>query len=84
MFFDKQPEFFIEGLGISGLTYKPFAKLRLASSFMRLHVDLADTLKPVSKNKKRKALRYGKIPNELQDKIHNACWLAVKHYLNSW
>ncbi len=84
VFFDKQPAFFIEGLGVSGLTYKPFAKLRLASSFMRLHVDLADTLKPVSKNKKRKALRYGKIPNELQDKIHNACWLAVKHYLNSW
>ncbi len=82
VFYDKQPEFFVEAIGVSGLTYKPFAKVRLASSFMRLHVDLKDTLKPVSKNKKRKALRYGKVTTDIQDKVHDACWLAVKHYLN--
>ncbi len=82
MFYDKQPEFFVEAIGVSGLTYKPFAKVRLASSFMRLHVDLKDTLKPVSKNQKRKALRYGKVTADIQGKVNDACWLAVKHYLN--
>jgi hypothetical protein len=82
IYYDNQPEFYLEGLGISGLTFKPFAKLRLASSYIRLHVDLDDILKPVSKSQKRKAIRYGKIPTDLQDKIHNRCWQAVKHYLN--
>jgi len=82
IYYDNQPEFYLEGLGISGLTFKPFAKLRLASSYIRLHVDLDDILKPVSKSQKRKAIRYGKIPTDLQDKINDRCWQAVKHYLN--
>ena len=82
IYYDNQPEFYLEGLGISGLTFKPFAKLRLASSYIRLHVDLEDILKPVSKSQKRKAIRYGKIPTDLQDKIHDRCWQAVKHYAN--
>ncbi len=82
VFYDQQPEFFVEAIGVSGPTFKPFAKVRLASSFMRLHVDLNDTLKPISKNKKRKALRYGKVTSDIQAKVHDTCWLAVKHYLN--
>jgi hypothetical protein len=82
IYYDNQPEFYLEGLGISGLTFKPFAKLRLASSYIRLHVDLDDILKPVSKSQKRKAIRYGKIPTDLQDKINDRCWQAVKHYAN--
>ena len=82
IYYDNQPEFYLEGLGISGLTFKPFAKLRLASSYIRLHVDLEDILKPVSKSQKRKAIRYGKIPTDLQDKINDRCWQAVKHYAN--
>jgi len=82
IYYDNQPEFYLEGLGISGLTFKPFAKLRLASSYVRLHVDLEDILKPVSKSQKRKAIRYGKIPTDLQDKINDRCWQAVKHYAN--
>ena len=82
IYYDNQPEFYLEGLGISGLTFKPFAKLRLASSYVRLHVDLEDILKPVSKSQKRKAIRYGKIPTDLQDKINDRCWQAVKHFAN--
>ena len=82
IYYDNQPEFYLEGLGISGLTFKPFAKLRLASSYVRLHVDLEDILKPVSKSQKRKAIRYGKIPTDLQDKIQDKCWQAVRHYIN--
>ena len=80
VFFDRQPAFYLEGLGVSGLTFKPFARLRLSSNPMRLHVDLGDILKGYSKSKRRKAIRYGKIPKPIQDKIHDVCWIAVKHY----
>ena len=82
VFYDQQPEYFLEGIGISGLNFKPFAKLRLASSFMRLHVDIGEVLKGLSKSQRRKAIRYGKIPQEIQNKISDTCWKAVKHYLN--
>jgi hypothetical protein len=82
IFYDSQPAYYLEGLGISGLTFKPFAKVRLSSSLIALHVDLGDLLKPMSKNKRRKAVRYGKIPIGLEDRIKDACWLAVKSYLN--
>jgi len=74
IFYADQPQYYIEGIGISGLTFRPFAKVRLASSFVRLHIDLGDSLKKVSKNKRRKALRYGKIPETVKR--------AVRHYLD--
>jgi len=80
----QQPQFYLLGLGVSGLTFKPFAKVRLASSFIGLHVyvDLSDTLKSVSKNKRRKAIRYGKaLPLEIQAKVDKLCNEAVRHYL---
>jgi len=84
IFFAEQPQHYLEGLGISGLTFKPFAKVRIASSYMRLFVELGDSLKGVSKAKKRKAIRYGKaLPVEVQKRIELACSLAVSHYLNN-
>lgn len=82
-FYDKQPIYYLEGLGISGLTFKPFAKVRLSSSYTCLLVELdSQIFKPLSKNKKRKALRYGKgLPEVIEHKISNLAWLAVKHYL---
>ena len=77
IFYSEQPQFYLLGLGVSGLTFKPFAKVRLASSFLHLFVDLGDTLKAVSKNQRRKALRYGKVTDEVNSKIRE----AVKHYL---
>ncbi len=77
VFYADQPQFYLLGLGISGLTFKPFARVRLASSFMHLHVDLGDSLKGVSKNRKRKAIRYGRIDKE----IDKRCSLAVRDYL---
>lgn len=77
VFYGDQPQFYLLGLGISGLTYKPFARVRLASSFMHLHVNLGNTLKGVSKNKKRKAIRYGKIDRQIQE----LCKSAVNDYL---
>ncbi len=79
VFFAEQPLYYHEGIGISGLTFKPFVKVRLASSYVYLYVDLGDTLRGVSKSKRRKAIRYGKpLPSEVQRKVDHLCSLAVK------
>ena len=80
IYLDNQPLYYVEAIGVSPFTFKPFAKVRLASSYIRLFVDLGDTLKPLSKNKRRKALRYGKI--RLTDEAQELISRAVKHYLN--
>ena len=80
---DSQPLFYLEGIGISGLTFKPFAKIRLASSGTRLYIDISNVFKPLSKNARRKAVRYGKSNNALNNDIQSVCYQAVKHYLNS-
>jgi len=79
IFFGNQPQFYLEGIGISGLTFKPFAKVRLASSYMRLHIYLDDSLKNIGKNARRKALRYGKLPDTARQRIRQ----AVGHYLDN-
>jgi len=80
---DKQPLFYVECLGMSGITLTPFAKVKLSSSYMRLYVDLGDSLRSVSKNKRRKAIRYGKpLPKSVDNRIADKVWQAVKHYLN--
>ena len=81
VFFQRQPFYYIEGLGISGLTFKPFAKVRIASSFVALHVDIDKTIQGVSKNRKRKAVRYGRIPSDLFESIEYTVKQAVYHYL---
>ena len=84
IFYEHRPLFYLEGLGISGLTFKPIAKVKLSSSYMRLYVELGDSLQPLSKNKKRKALRYGKpLPQTIQEQVNDICNLAIRHYLNN-
>ena len=86
IFYGNQPLFYREMIGISATTMRPLVKVRIASSYMRLYidVDLTDILKSVSKNAKRKAIRYGrKLRQQTENEIDKACSLAVKHYLNS-
>ena len=81
-FYAEQPQYYLIGLGISGLTFRPFAKVRVASTFMALHVELGDTLKGVSKSKRRKAIRYGKpLPKSIQGEVDTKCSEAVRQYL---
>ena len=82
VFYDSQPQYYLEAIGMNALTLQPFAKVRLASSWMGLHVDLQDSLKGLSKSKKRKAIRYGKIPREVKDRVEDTCWQAVKDYFS--
>lgn len=82
IYYDNQPLYYRVAMGISGLTLTPFAKVKIPSSNMSIHVDLGDTLRSVSKNKRRKSLRYGRIlPVDIQDRIERLCYLAVKQYL---
>jgi hypothetical protein len=82
IFHDAQPVFYLDGLGISALTFRPFAKVRLSSSYVCLHVDVGSALKKVSKSQRRKAIRYGKpLSHTSKAEIDQICSLAVKDYL---
>lgn len=82
VFYASQPQYYYIGLGISGLTFKPFAEVRLSSSYVKLHVDIGKALKGLSKSKKRKTIRYGiPLPDGVHNNIIQVCNLAVRHYL---
>jgi len=82
IFASNQPLYYLDGQSVSGLTLTPFVKVRLASSYMRLYVDLGQALRTVSKSKRRKAIRYGKpLPREAQILIRRKAYEAVRDYL---
>ncbi len=76
-----QPLCFIEALGVNGLTGKPFAKVRMASSYMTLYVDLGNSLRKLSKSARRKAIRYNKPLRSASEQVNFLVHSAVKHYL---
>ena len=79
---DKQPLFYLEAMGMDALKLRPFARVKVASSYFRLYVDLGDSLRPVSKNRKRKAIRYGKpLPPSVDQAIAQKIGRAVQDYL---
>jgi hypothetical protein len=79
-----QPLYHMAGIGLSPLTLKPFALIRLSSTYVGLHVNLGDTLKRASKNQRRKHLRYGKrLPDNIQSEIDLLCRQAVNHWLEN-
>lgn len=82
-FYDNQPIYYLDGLGISALTFKPFAKVRLASSYTYLFIELDKAIfRGISKNKKRRAIRHSKaLPQEIDKRIFLKCWQAVRDYL---
>lgn len=83
IYHDNQPQYFIEALGISGVTLRPFARVRIASSYTHLHVDIAQPLKALSKNRKRKCIRYMKpLPVAVEVDIQELCNLAIAKYLS--
>ncbi len=83
IFHDQQPLYYLEGLGMSGVTLMPFARVKIASSYLRLYIDLGNSLRGTSKNKRRKAIRYGKeLPKSIQEGIGEKIRLAVRDYIN--
>ena len=84
IFYSKQPSYYLVGVAMSGITLTPFAKIRIANSYVNLYVDLGTALRKLSKSARRKAVRYGRpLPLEIQDEVNRACKEAVKHYLSN-
>jgi len=82
IFHESQPLYYVESVGMNALTCKPFVRVKLASSYTRLDVDLGDSLRKLSKNRKRKAIRYGKpLPSKINDIVSNRAFEAVSEYL---
>ena len=82
IFASNQPLYYWEGQTVSGLTLKPFVRVRIASSYVRLDIDLGQALRQVSKSRRRKAIRYGKpLPQETQQAIRSKVLEAVRDYL---
>ena len=78
-----QPLYYLEGQAVSGVTLMPFVRARIASSYMRLYVDLGEALRQVSKSQRRKAIRYGKpLPPTTRQAIMRKVMEAVKDYLS--
>lgn len=81
IFFARQPQEYIIGLGVSAVTFQPIAKVRLASSYTALHVNILPALQGLPKNQRRKLLRYGRrLPAEGEARLHEVVKQAVKHY----
>ncbi len=82
IFASHQPLYYFDGQAISGVTLTPFVRVRIASSYVRLYIDLGEALREVSKTKRRKAVRYGKaLPIRTEEKIRLIILEAVRHYL---
>src|SRR5271157_2500477 len=80
---ESQPLYYLESMGMNGLTLKPFAKVKLSSSFQHLYIDLGESLRGISKNRKRKAIRYNKpLPQQASEVVSKLVWESVRHYLN--
>lgn len=83
IFHDNQPLYYLEALGMNGLKLKPFARVKIGSSYMRLYIDLGDSLRGISKNRKRKAIRYAKpLPKAIETRVLELVRLAVRDYLS--
>jgi hypothetical protein len=80
---ESQPLYYLESMGMNGLTLKPFAKVKLSSSYQHLYIDLGESLRGISKNRKRKAIRYNKpLPQQASEIVSKLIWESVRRYLN--
>ena len=76
-----QPLYYLEGQAVSGITLTPFVRARIASSYVRLYVDLGEALRQVSKSQRRKAIRYGKpLPKSAREAVSSKVLEAVRDY----
>jgi len=74
-FYSTRDTYHIEGFGISGNTFNPFAKVRVPSTNQRLFVDVPTiNTRCLSKNQRRKLKRYHKTS------VDENCAAAVRDY----
>jgi hypothetical protein len=85
IYYSNQPTYVFKGLGVSAVSFKPIAKVRISSTYWYLYVDIPveKAFKTVSKNAKRKAIRYNVISPNVSEAIDNLLNKTVSHYINS-
>jgi hypothetical protein len=83
IYYTNQPTYVYRGLGVSAVTFKPVAKIRISSSYWYLYIDLPIDRVFKSKNAKRKAIRYNKLDSSHIAKIDAIINKAVTKYRNS-
>jgi hypothetical protein len=83
IYYSQQPTYVFRGLGVSAVTFKPVAKIRISSSYWYLYIDLPIDKVFKSKNAKRKAIRYNKLDSSHIAKIDSIINKAVTNYRRS-
>ena len=82
-FLARQPDYYLEGMSVDALTFKPVAKVRIPSTYVHLFVEIGSALQGLSKSARRKASRYGKpLPKETQETVGTLVQKAVAHWWN--
>lgn len=82
IYHDQQPCYYINGYGVSGVTCKPFVRLRIASSGVHLYVDISQALLPLSALQRRKARRYKHSGVTFNDRVDYLCQQAYFNFSN--
>ena len=78
----QQPPYCLVGMGIDTRTFRPVAKVRIASTEVYLFVDVGEAMQGISKSARRKAARYGKaLPVEVAARIDKLIRRAVADYM---
>jgi hypothetical protein len=85
VFFQQQPPYYLEGVGISGLTFTRIAKVRVPSTPVRLYVDVADSKLPkkLGQNARKRAKRQAALQIGEDKSIDTMCRKAVRHFKDS-
>ncbi len=77
IFHTNAPLYYLKAISFDVLRLTPFAKIKIAGSYAHLFISLGHSLDSVSKNKKRKAMRYGKpLPALTQSKVDTIIAIA--------
>lgn len=81
-FYQDQPLYYKEGFGLSPMSLKPFVKVRIASSFQYLFVELdRGIFRGLSQHKRKKLLKYGHpLPDNIVKRIDDRVALCVRAY----
>jgi len=81
----ERPVWKIEAVGVGAFTFRRVARVEIPALEKMIWVDLAGVDEGLSKNARRKLVRYkqGKLPTELEETVFARCARAVKQYLAS-
>ncbi|MBI2858069.1 MAG: hypothetical protein HYX90_03225 [Chloroflexi bacterium] len=79
VYHDAQPLYYIEAIGLSAVTLRPFAKVRIPSSYTYVYVDIGACFRPLSRNKRKKLVKYARgIPVDVEHAISATVLMAIR------